>query len=83
MNTDKLNEYGIVFQASEPTEKENGIKLEERVDTVFDKISEIQKRITAKKIANMEDALEKLETELTEIISLHVNRFSEDRENTD
>lgn len=31
----------------------------------------------------MEDALKKLETELTEIISLHVNRFSEDRENTD
>lgn len=83
MNTDKLNGYGMVFQASEPTEKENGIKLEESVDTVFDKISEIQKRITAKKIANMEDALKKLETELTEIISLHVNRFSEDRENTD
>lgn len=49
MNTDKLNGYGMVFQASEPTEKENGIKLEESVDTVFDKISEIQKRITAKK----------------------------------
>ena len=67
----------------EPISAPCRIRTSRRFFTVFDKISEIQKRITAKKIANMEDALEKLETELTEIISLHVNRFSEDRENTD
>lgn len=50
-----------------PIEKEN-INIEESVDVVFDKISEIQKQITKKRISDMENSLRQLEDELTEII---------------
>ncbi len=50
-----------------PVEKEN-IDIEENVDVVFDKISEIQKQITKKRISDMENSLRQLEDELTEII---------------
>lgn len=50
-----------------PVEKEN-IDIEESVDVVFDKISEIQKQITKKRISDMENSLRQLEDELTEII---------------
>lgn len=50
-----------------PVEKEN-IDIEESVDVVFDKISEIQKQITKKRISDIENSLRQLEDELTEII---------------
>ncbi len=77
MNTDDINGYGAVFRAFQPAEKEDGRKMEEDVDAVFEKISEMQKRIAAKKIADMENALEKLEHELTEMIGLHADSGSE------
>ncbi|UTC66131.1 MULTISPECIES: hypothetical protein [unclassified Treponema] len=49
----------------------------EGIDEVFGKIGEMQKKIAIKKIAEMEESLEKLEEELTDIINTHSNILTE------
>ncbi|UTC63170.1 hypothetical protein E4O00_08875 [Treponema sp. OMZ 788] len=49
----------------------------EAIDEVFGKMGEMQKKIAIKKIAEMEESLEKLEEELTDIINTHSNILTE------
>ena len=49
----------------------------EAIDEAFGKMGEMQKKIAIKKITEMEESLEKLEDELTDIINTHSNIFYE------
>ncbi|EGC78025.1 hypothetical protein HMPREF9353_00872 [Treponema denticola F0402] len=49
----------------------------EAIDEAFGKMGEMQKKIAIKKITEMEESLEKLEDELTDIINTHSNILTE------
>ncbi|UTY23498.1 hypothetical protein [Treponema denticola] len=51
--------------------KINNIEFYEGIDDIFGKAGELQKQIAIKKITEMEESLEKLEEELSDIIEAH------------
>lgn len=55
----------------------NKIESYEEIDEIFGKLGEMQKAIAIKKINEMEESLEKLEEELTDIIKIHSNILTE------
>lgn len=57
--------------------KTRACKGYEGINEVFGKIGEMQKKIAIKKITEMEESLEKLEDELTDIINTHSNILTE------